>query len=173
MDGVFAALENLRVPAIAAIRGACTGGGAALATVCDLRIGGPSVRFGFPVARTLGNCLSISNYARLERALGAAIVKQVVYTAELLDATRLSQLGFLNELTPSDDEVLPRAMAVAERIANNAPLTVSVTKEAMRRVARGERDGGDDLIVRCYTSEDFREGMRAFFEKRPANWKGR
>ncbi|MBC5810244.1 MAG: enoyl-CoA hydratase/isomerase family protein [Candidatus Eremiobacteraeota bacterium] len=173
MDAVFGAVENLRMPTIAAVRGFCTGGGAALATVCDLRVGGPNTRFGYPVARTLGNCLSIANYARLERAIGAAIVKQAVFTAELLDGARLYELGYLTALTGNDDEVLPRALSIAETIAGNAPLTIEATKEALRRVARGDREGGDDLIVRCYTSEDFREGMRAFFEKRPVEWTGR
>jgi enoyl-CoA hydratase/carnithine racemase len=173
MDRVFTRLEAVKVPILAAIRGACTGGGAGIAATCDMRIAGPSARFGFPVARTLGNCLSLANYARLERLIGPGAVKQMVFTAQLFDARRMYELGFLNEVTTSDDAVLERTTEVAELIASNAPLTIAATKEALRRTARGQVTGGDDLILGCYTSEDFREGMRAFFEKRPANWRGK
>jgi enoyl-CoA hydratase/carnithine racemase len=172
MERVFSRLEDVKIPILAAIAGACTGGGAGIAAACDLRIAGPAARFGFPVARTLGNCLSIGNYARFVALIGAGQVKQMLYTAELFDARRMYELGFLNEITETDASVGTRALEIAERIAGNAPLTISATKEALRRIARGQTSGGDDLILRCYTSRDFREGMTAFLEKRPADWRG-
>lgn len=173
MNDVMSTLETVRVPMIAAIRGACTGGGMSIATVCDLRIATPSSRFGYPVARTLGNCLSIANYARLVDLVGPAAVKEVVFLAKLLDAKRAYDVGFLNEIVTEEDALLARAGELAETIAQNAPLTISVTKEALRRIARDGRDtDGHDLILKCYTSNDFREGMTAFFEKRPAKWTG-
>jgi enoyl-CoA hydratase/carnithine racemase len=81
-------------------------------------------------------------------------------------------LGFINEVTESDESVAARALEIANQIAANAPLTISATKEALRRIARGQTSGGEDLILRCYTSSDFREGMTAFLEKRPARWRG-
>lgn len=173
LNGVMKTVEDVRVPLIAAIRGACTGGGMSIATACDLRIASPSGRFGFPVARTLGNCLSVANYARLLDIIGPTAVKEIVYLAKLIDARRALALGFLNEVVAEEDDLLARAGQIAETIAQNAPLTIRATKEALRRIAYQGRDVDDhDLILSCYTSDDFREGMTAFFEKRPANWTG-
>jgi len=172
MNNVMDVLERVRVPMLAAVRGACTGGGMSIATQCDLRIATPDSRFGYPVARTLGNCLSIENYKRLVDQLGYTAVKQNVYTAKLLDAERAYQLGFVSEIVAAD-ALLPRAGEIAETIAGNAPLTIRATKEALRRIAReGKAAEGSDLVLSCYMSNDFREGMTAFFEKRPANWTG-
>jgi enoyl-CoA hydratase len=174
MGGAIERLEAVRVPLIAAVRGACTGAGMAIAAACDLRIATPGARFGFPVARTLGNCLSIANYARLADIVGATAVKEMVYLAALIDAQRAYELRFLNEVLPAEDGLLARAAEIAETIAGNAPLTIRATKEALRRIARDGRGADDrDLIVSCYMSSDFREGMTAFFEKRRANWTGR
>lgn len=173
IGGVVEMLERVRVPLIAAIRGACTGGGMSIATACDLRIATPSSRFGFPVARTLGNCLSIANYARLVDIVGPTVVKEMVYLAKLIDAQRALAAGFLNEVLPDENGLLERAAEIAETIAGNAPLTIRATKEALRRIATDGRMADDrDLILSCYMSNDFREGMKAFFEKRPANWTG-
>lgn len=172
MNSVMGTLESVRVPMLAAIRGACTGGGMSIATMCDLRIATPDSRFGYPVARTLGNCLSIANYKRLVDQLGYTAVKQNVYTAQLLPAKRAYQLGFLSEIVDGD-KLLERASEISELIASNAPLTIRATKEALRRIARdGPAAEGRDLVLMCYMSNDFREGMKAFFEKRPANWTG-
>ncbi len=173
IGGVVDMLERVRIPLIAAIRGACTGGGMSIATACDLRIATPSSRFGFPVARTLGNCLSIANYARLVDIVGPTVVKEMVYLAKLIDAQRALAAGFLNEVLPDENGVLERAAEIAETIAGNAPLTIRATKEALRRIASDGRTADDrDLILSCYMSDDFREGMKAFFEKRPADWTG-
>jgi len=172
MNGVMDTLERVRVPMLAAVRGACTGGGMSIATQCDLRIATPDSRFGYPVARTLGNCLSIENYKRLVDQLGYTAVKQNVYTAKLFDAERAYGLGFVSEIV-EPDKLLTRANEIAETIAGNAPLTIRATKEALRRIAReGKAAEGSDLVLSCYMSNDFREGMTAFFEKRPANWTG-
>jgi enoyl-CoA hydratase/carnithine racemase len=174
IGGVIEALEGVRIPLIAAVRGACTGGGMSIATACDLRIATPSSRFGFPVARTLGNCLSIANYARLVDIVGPTAVKEMVYLAKLIDARRAYELGYLNEVVPEEDGLHVRVTEIAETIAGNAPLTIRATKEALRRITNEGRTAADeDLILSCYMSADFREGMKAFFEKRPANWMGR
>jgi enoyl-CoA hydratase len=172
IGGLIARLEAIKIPLIAAVRGACTGGGMSIATACDLRIATPSARFGFPVARTLGNCLSVANYARLVDVVGKTAVKEMVYLAKLMGAQRAYELGYLTEIV-ADDQLLARAAELAETIAGNAPLTIRATKEALRRItAEGRGAADDDLIVGCYMSNDFREGMTAFFEKRPADWTG-
>ena len=86
IDRVLGKLEQCRVPTIAAITGACTGGGAGIAACCDLRVGTKTAKFGFPIARTLGNCLSMSNVSRLTALIGPARVKDVIFTARLVGA---------------------------------------------------------------------------------------
>jgi len=174
IDRVLGILERCRVPTIAAIAGACTGGGAGIASRCDLRIGAANAKFGFPIARTLGNCLSLGNYARLAALIGAARVKDIIFTARLVDAREALAIGLLTELVEDVDQLMPRAEEVARLVASHAPLTLQASKEAQRRLlpqTAGEE--GRDLILMCYMSEDFREGMDAFLNKRTPQWKGR
>lgn len=174
MSAVLDAVEDCPVPTIAAIRGACTGGGAAIAAACDLRIGAPSQRFGIPIARTLGNCLSPDNYQRLSAILGPSRLKEIIFTARLVDAEESLAIGWLHELVQDDAELMGRAEALAQRLGTYAPITLRVTKTALKRI-RDAADPGDgkDLVLAAYLSEDFKEGVNAFLEKRPAAWKGR
>ncbi len=174
MDRVIDTLERCRVPTIAAIAGACTGGGAAIAAACDLRIAAANARFGFPIARTLGNCLSMSNYARLAALIGLARTKEVIFTARLVEAPEAQAIGLVGEVLPDHAALMARADALARTLAGHAPLTLRATKEALRRIRETLSPGeGDDLVVMCYTSADFREGMAAFLEKRTPSWTGR
>ncbi|CAA2137106.1 MULTISPECIES: enoyl-CoA hydratase/isomerase family protein [Methylobacterium] len=177
MDRVLGALERLRVPVIAAVAGACTGGGAAIAASCDLRIATRDARFGFPIARTLGNCLSMSNLRRLSGLIGPARAKDMIFTARLFGAEEALAAGLVGEVVEDAAALAARATELAAQLAGHAPLTLRATKEGLRRLdaeaeAEGERPG-DDLILMCYTSADFREGMEAFLAKRPPNWTGR
>ncbi|HET9147574.1 MAG TPA: enoyl-CoA hydratase/isomerase family protein [Acetobacteraceae bacterium] len=173
IDGVLKALENCRIPTIAAINGACTGGGAAIAAVCDLRLASAGARFGFPIARTLGNCLSIENYARLAGLIGPARVKDLIFTARLIGAEEAERIGLVSEVLPDRAALMARAAELAETVAGHAPLTLRVTKEALNRIGRLSRIEAEDLVLTCYMSEDFREGMDAFLTKRKPDWKGR
>jgi enoyl-CoA hydratase/carnithine racemase len=179
IERVIAALEAIRVPVIAAIAGACTGGGVSIAAACDLRIGAPSARVGVPIARTLGNCISLRNVARVADIIGLDAVKALLLTGKLLDAEQARQAGFLHEVTPSDEALHARAHMLAEEIAALAPLTLRATKEMCRRLRRvdyvtpdGDLPRDTDLIELCYGSEDFREGLTAFLDKRKPNWTG-
>jgi enoyl-CoA hydratase/carnithine racemase len=167
-------LESVRVPVIAAIAGACTGAGAAIAAVCDIRIGSPSARYGFPIARTLGNCLSMANYTRAVALLGFARTRDLIMRARLMDAREMLAAGVLSEVTTDEASLLPRAQELAEELSSYAPLTLWATKEALRRVRdRLIPENADaDLIKACYMSSDFKEGVEAFLEKRKPNWKG-
>lgn len=173
IDRVFGTLESCRVPTIAAIAGACTGGGAGLAACCDMRIGTASTRIGFPIARTLGNCLSMSNISRLTALIGPARVKDLIFTARLVEAPEAAAVGLLTEVVEDGAALKKRAGEVAALIANHAPLTMNAAKQALARLQpRLTREEGRDLILQCYMSQDFREGLDAFLSKRPPQWKG-
>lgn len=174
IERVLSALEDCPVPTIAAIAGACTGGGAAIAACCDLRIAASNARFGFPIARTLGNCLSVGNYARLAALIGPARVKDLIFTSRLVDAAEAKAIGLVTELVEDVAALPSRADALARLVAGQAPLTLRATKEALSRIRRASAGAaGDDLVVLCYTSADFKEGIESFLEKRPPQWKGR
>jgi enoyl-CoA hydratase len=172
LDRVLGMLERCVVPTIAAVAGACTGGGAGIAAACDLRLAAASARFGFPIARTLGNCLSMANVARLSALIGPARVTEMIFTARLLNAEEARAAGLASEVLPDQDALMARAEALARQVTANAPLTLRATKEALRRL-RDALPPDEDLIRLCYTSEDFREGMEAFLAKRPPAWRGR
>ncbi len=173
IDAVLKAIESCPVPTIAAICGACTGGGAAIAAVCDLRIATTDMKFGFPIARTLGNCLSIENYARLVALMGAARVKEMIFTARLIAGEEAKSIGLVSELLKDREAMLARATELAQTIAQHAPLTLRVTKEALLRIGRLSRIDAEELVLTCYMSEDFREGIDAFLNKRKPEWRGK
>ncbi len=174
MEAVLTAVESIPIPTLAVIQGACTGGGAAIALACDLRLGSPSTRIGVPIARTLGNTLAMGNFVRLVSMLGVARTKHLLLTAQLLDAGECLGAGLLSEVTGDEAGLLPRADELAATLAAHAPITMSTTKIAMRRIAAQlmPAEGGSDLVVQAYLSADFKEGLEAFFAKRPARWRG-
>jgi enoyl-CoA hydratase/carnithine racemase len=173
IDRVLGTLETCRVPTIAAITGACTGGGAGIAACCDLRIGTATTKFGFPIARTLGNCLSMSNISRLTALIGPARVKDLIFTARLVGADEALSVGLLGEVVDDVAALTRRADELAALIAGHAPLTLNATKQALSRLQRRlSRDEGEDLILMCYMSRDFREGLDAFLSKRAPQWSG-
>jgi enoyl-CoA hydratase/carnithine racemase len=172
IEGVLSAIESCAVPTIAAISGACTGGGAGIAAACDLRIATRSLRFGFPIARTLGNCLSLENHARLAALVGAGRVMDIILTARLVEAEEAKAIGLVSDVLADHAALMAKARDLAALLAGHAPLTMRATREALRRIRQGRRDGSD-LISLCYASEDFREGLEAFLAKRKPDWKGR
>src|SRR3984893_14987742 len=173
IDRVLTQIEQCRVPTIAAITGACTGGGAGIAACCDVRIGTKTTRIGFPIARTLGNCLSMSNISRLTALIGPARVKDIIFTARLVGAEEAAGVGLLNEVVEDVAALQRPCPDLAALIAVNAPLTLNATKQALARLQRRlSREEGEDLILMCYMSRDFREGLDAFLNKRPPQWKG-
>jgi enoyl-CoA hydratase/carnithine racemase len=173
MDRTLDVIERCPVPTVAAIAGFCTGGGAAIAAACDFRIATASAQFGFPIARTLGNCLSLANYARLAALIGPQRVKEMILLAKLFDAPAALQVGLVSEVLPDVAALHARAGELAATLASHAPLTMQVTKEALRRLqARMAEDNIDDLIRLAYGSADFRDGRTAFLGKRAPRWTG-
>lgn len=172
IEAVLEAVERCPLPTVAAINGACTGGGAAIAAVCDLRICSASLKFGFPIARTLGNCLAASNLARLSALMGAGRVREMIFTARLIEADEAIGCGLVSEVHSDEGALMDRAAALAQHLGKMAPLTLRATKEAMRRNAAALRVEDADLIELCYMSRDFRHGLEAFLAKEKPKWTG-
>jgi enoyl-CoA hydratase len=171
METYLGALEALPMPTLAVVEGWAIGGGLAIAACCDLRIATAGTKFGVPIARTLGNCLSLANYARLVTALGQARAKRMLLMAENLAAEEALAAGFLMDIV--DPAALDGCIAeICERLNGNAPITMRVTKEAIRRLQQTGIPGGDDLVRVCYGSDDFHAGVKAFVEKRTPQWSG-
>jgi len=171
IDRVVGRLETVGKPTVALVDGYAVGGGLALAAACDLRICTPEARFGMPIARTLGNCLSMENYARLTALIGPARVKELVFTARTFSAEEAQAAGLTTEVVPAD-AIEARVEELCETLAARAPLTLKITKAALLRLRRAGLPDGDDLIAEAYASEDFRRAVEAFFAKTPMDWRG-
>jgi enoyl-CoA hydratase len=172
LEQVVAKLESARVATIAAVEGFAMGSGLVLAAACDLRLCTPNARFGVPIAKTVGNCLSMANYARLVASLGAARTKKMLFTAEPILASEAYTHGFATAVVESD-AFDARLEALAMAVAALAPVTLQVTREAIRRIVGRSEADGDDLVREAYGSSDFHEGVAAFIEKRAPRWQGR
>ncbi len=172
MDKVVSRLERMTKVTMAMIEGHAVGGGLALAMACDLRYAAANAQVGLPIARTLGNCLSTNNYNRLLEVVGPTRAKELLLTARLLSATEAQNIGFLTAAV-APEELERHVEEVAAGVCELAPLTLQVSKEAIRRIQERRRVvEGDDLVVKCYTSDDFREAVRSFLEKRKMVWTG-
>lgn len=166
-------IARVKKPVIAQIQGFAVGGGFAIAAGADVRVATPDARFGAPIARTLGNCLSMHAYARYMDLLGPSRLKELIMTARLMPADEALAAGFVHEIVPAES-IEARVRELAEKIASHAPITLWVTKEAVRRIQESRPlPDGDDLIATTYGSADFREGVRAFLDKRPPRWSGK
>ena len=175
IDAALDRLERVSKPTIAQVQGVATGGGCIIALACDLRVCTPDSRFGVPIARTLGNCLSAANIARLIDLVGPALVKDLLFTGRLVHAAEAETLGLVTRVVDAST-IEAEVAGLASTIAANAPLTIQATKEMVRRVQQHRRldaARGHDLIALCYTSEDFREGVASFLAKREPRFIGR
>jgi enoyl-CoA hydratase len=170
IESVLARVEQVAVPTIAVVDGYATGGGLSIAAACDLRICTPDARFGLPIARTLGNCVSMATYARLNHLIGPARALHLIYTAGFVDGAEAVRIGLASELV---EEVDARLAELCAQLAGHAPLTMLASKTALRRLRNHQLPHDEDLIRRCYGSEDFREGVKAFLGKRSPRWQGR
>jgi enoyl-CoA hydratase/carnithine racemase len=169
MDAVFDRLERVTRPTIAAVDGPAVGGGCAIALSCDLRLCSPRARFGVPIARTLGNCLSMANVARLVDCVGTARARDLLLTGRLVDAGEAAALGIATRIIEADFDREVRLLAL--QLAEQAPSTILATKQLLVRL-RDHRcpPPADDIMEACYRSEAFKEGVAAFLEKRKPRW---
>jgi enoyl-CoA hydratase/carnithine racemase len=172
MDATLDAIERIPKPVIAVVEGNCVGGGLVIAAACDLRIATPSARFGVPIARTLGNCLSPGNVARLVAHFGIARTKRMLLFAELIPAADAVACGFVAR-TAEPDEIARVADELCARVAGQAPLTMFAAKEMVRRIVQENIPDGDDIIRLVYGSADFKEGVTSFIGKRSPAWRGK
>ncbi|HEX4224779.1 MAG TPA: enoyl-CoA hydratase [Pseudonocardiaceae bacterium] len=166
---ILTRLAEVRVPTVAVIDGFCVGAGLAIASACDLRISRPGARFGVPIARTVGNCLSAATMALIAGRLGPARTMDLLLTARLATAEELAPTGFLAEITEELDGALARLVG---RLAGHAPLTMWATKAALLRLREAVRVEDADIIERVYGSADFRAGVAAFGAKQTPEWTG-
>ncbi|MGH8869279.1 MAG: enoyl-CoA hydratase/isomerase family protein [Actinomycetes bacterium] len=165
-------LEDVSVPTVAAVHGYCVGGGLALAAVCDLRIATRSARFGVPVARTLGNCLSMNTYSLLVHHLGPARTLDILLRARLLSGEDARAAGFATEVCDDGDLDTVTTEVVAQLLAH-APLSMWAAKEGVRRLRRASLPDGDDIVATVFGSDDFHQAVRAFGTKSTVSWTGR
>src|SRR3954470_3181180 len=171
IDRYLGRLDRLGKPAIALVEGYAVGAGLSIAVGCDLPVCTPDAQFGLPVARTLGNCLSMTGYARLVAVLGEARAKDIVFTAQMVGADEALAAGLVTAVVPAE-EIEAHVFELADRVAGHAPITLRVTKEALRRIRDANVPDGADLVAEAYGSEDFRQGVAAFLEKRRHTWTG-
>ena len=172
IEASISQIEHVGKPMVAVIDGFATGGGIMIAASCDFRLATPEAKFGVPIARTLGNCISVGNVARLMAHFGTARAKRMLLLAEMVDAEEARACGFVEGVYPAS-EIGAKADAMCKRLSGHAPLTMRASKEAMRRVTMMHLPDGSDLIRACYGSADFKEGMTAFLAKRKPEWTGR
>jgi enoyl-CoA hydratase/carnithine racemase len=168
IGAVVDAVEAVPLPTIASIEGPAVGGGCAVAVACDLRIAADTATFGVPVARTLGNCLSVENLARLVDLIGAARATEMLLTAKMVSADQALEWGLVTRVVPAG-ELATETLALALDLARRAPSTIGATKAMLARLRASRRPAPgacDDLIAACYGSADFREGVAAFAERR-------
>jgi enoyl-CoA hydratase len=171
IDERIGQIERLPMPTIAIVEGWAIGGGLAISAACDFRIATPGASFGVPIARTLGNCLSMANTARVVAAFGLPRAKRMLLLAETISASEALSCAFVTEIAEGAD-LDAAATRMCKRLAGHAPVTMRVSKEAIRRLANEGLPQGEDLIRAAYGSRDFQIGVAAFLQKQRPAWTG-
>ena len=172
IDDYLSPLATLPIPTIAVIDGMAVGGGLAIASCCDFRIATHDARFGVPIAKTLGNCLSPGNVAWLVAHLGVNIVKRMLLLAEMVCAAELQQQGYLLSTHPPE-ELTQASLDLAGHLMKLAPITQRVSKLTLARLMKSNLPDCSDLIAECYGSADFHHGVAAFLAGKPPTWSGK
>ena len=175
LDRVLDRLEHVTKPVLAQVQGVAAGGGCGIVLAADLCVATPESTFGIPIARTLGNCQSGATYSRMVDAFGPRRTKELIFTGRMMRTDEAVSAGLVNQIVDAS-QIESVVHQLASDIALNAPLTIRATKELVRRIAAMRRlgPGADaDAVEMCYGSQDFREGVTAFMEKRKPKWSGK
>ncbi len=157
---LFRKIETLSKPVIAAVNGFALGGGCELAMACDIRIASHKAKFGQPEV-SVGITPGFSGTVRLPKLIGNSMAKEMIFTGKIIDASEALRIGLINSVV-EPQELMSKALEMAKIIASNAPIAVRYSKDAINK-----------LYAKCFLTEDQREGMRAFLEKRKAIFKNR
>lgn len=168
------AMIAFKKPIIAMIEGYCVGGGVATAIGADIRVASENTKYGIPAGR-LGLAYGFDNLRQLVDLVGPANAKMILFSADMFDASKALQIGLVNNVVPQD-ELESTVLELANKIANNAPLTVCASKETVKHILRPEvRDLKklEELAKECFDSLDYKEGREAFMEKRKPRFIGK
>ncbi len=172
---IFNAIEDCSKPSIAAVNGYALGGGCELAMCCDIRIASENAKFGQPEIK-LGNIPGWGGTQRLPRLIGKGRASQMIFTGEFLSAADAEKYGLVNTVT-SQDELLDKAIELAKKIASMGPIALKMAKVAINEGLRSNVPTGLKVeaygVSVCLSTEDQKEGVAAFFEKRPSHFKGK
>ncbi len=171
IEAVVSAIEDLPMPTLSVVEGAAMGGGIIIAAACDFRLITPAARFGAPIARTVGNCLSARNTGRLVAAFGASVTRRILMLAEIVDARSAAACGFALPVVASE-ELEENLASILGSVMRHAPITMQIAKEILRRRPAFDHTSDAELVRLAYGSNDFREGVASFLEKRQPKWSG-
>ena len=172
---LFKRIEDLTIPTIAAVNGFALGGGCELAMACDIIIASEKAKFGQPEVG-LGITPGFSGTQRLVRRVGIGQAKELLYTGDMIKADKAKEIGLVNDVY-APEELIDKAYELARRITKNAPIAVRYTKNAVNRGVEAPMDEAirieNDLFAMCFATEDQKEGMNAFLEKRDKVFKNK
>ena len=171
LEAIVSRLENVRVPTVAVIQGHAAGAGLLFATACDFRICTPDARFSAPIARTVGNTLSLRSIARLVAHLGVSRTKALMMTAGVLEGEQARAIGYVAAVV-EPTRLEQHVTDFIEKLVELAPITHRATKQLVQRVLDASVTDAEDVVREVYGSRDFREGVNAFREKRSPRWEG-
>lgn len=171
MEGHLDNIAGIAVPVVAVIEGFAVGGGLNMAACCDIRIATTGTKFGTPIAKGLGNCLSAANYARLMHAVGEGRARRMLLLGELLDVDEMLPTGFLTRVVDAD-ALEATVDEVVGQLVLNAPLSMRASKAALARISAPQVAEIEDMIRLVYGSADFRDAVTAFVEKRKPVFRG-